>query len=139
MRKTSGIVIGCVLLCGLAMAAMLAEAPSNATVTVTIIGKPAPDGVDTPWFVLSKSLGETVSWTNATASDCRVIYTGPSPFDKNVITIPHGATSDPKAPTNAPGPSDEDKKHPERVYKHYKYSVVCDSGDVFDPGNGIRP
>jgi hypothetical protein len=139
MRKTIGIVIGCILLCGLAMAAMLAEAPS-ATVTVTINGKEDTQGVDTPWFELSKGKGETVSWTNATGKDCQVIYTGQSPFDTNPIKIDAGQTSEPKSATSAPDPPPGWKdKYPDKVYKFYKYTVSCQGVGVFDPGNGIKP
>ena len=140
MRKTFGIVIGCILLCGLAMAAMLAEAPS-ATVTVTINGKEDTKGVDMPWFQLSKGKHETVSWMNASGKDCMIIYHGESPFDpkNNPIGIANGQTSDPREPTNTREPNDEEKTHPDKVYKFYEYTVACHGLPTFDPGNGIKP
>jgi hypothetical protein len=141
MRKAFGIVIGCILLCGAVMAALLATPPPAATVTVTISGKVDTKGVDMPWFDLSKGKHETVSWKNESGKDCMIMYHGESPFDpkNNPIGIANGQTSDPKEPTNTREPTEDEKKHPDKVYKSYEYTVACPGLATFDPGNGVRP
>jgi len=139
MRKVFGIVIGCILLCGLVMAAMLAVPPPPNTV-ITIDGDMETDGVDTPWFELSKSHNDTVQWRNITPSTCKVEFGGQSPFAVDPITINgNGGLSDQYAAINAPDRPKKKADWPDiKVYKVYKYSIKCGS-TTFDPGGGMKP
>ena len=143
MRKTIAIVIGCIALCGLVMAAMRAVPPPKNNL-ITINGAFETGGVDQPWFVLSKKGKETVQWKNATTVPCTVSFAfggQSSPFD--VEPIPpvngNGGVSDQYAANKAPDPpKDWEKTKPNDVYIVYKYSVKCGS-TTFDPGGGIKP
>jgi hypothetical protein len=137
MRKAFGIVIGCTLLCGLVMAAMLAVPPPTPTVTVTINLNPDTDGVDEPWFVLSYGLHETLQWTNPTSSACTVAFKGKSPFAQRTFNIQARGQSPVLSPTPAAAPSAG--ASPGKVYKVYKYYVDCGAAGYFDPGGGMRP
>jgi hypothetical protein len=137
MRKAFGIVIGCTLLCGLVMAAMLAvPPPTNTEIKINL--NPLTDGVDIPYFELSKKARDTVSWKNEIPgqSDCTVTFGLQSPFEEEPIVIPKGEVRGPYEPTKAPAPK---KDAPEgKVYKYYKYTVTC-GGVTFDPGGGMKP
>lgn len=137
MRKAFGIVIGCTLLCGLVMAAMLAVPPGTNT-KIIINLNPDTDGVDTPYFELSKKAKDTVSWKNEIPgqSDCTVKFGKQTPFEEEPIVIRKDEEKGPYLPTKAADPK---KGAPEgRVYKYYKYTVEC-GGVWFDPGGGMKP
>lgn len=140
MPRSVRLVIGLTLFCGVVIA-MLAENPPPPPpphTEVIINGDVETDGVDTPWFELSKGGGDTVSWKNATGNDCLVIYPGQTPFDTNPIIVVAGTTSPPKSATNAKDP--RPGWPPGKVYKFYKYSIACQAGGgIFDPGNGVKP
>ena len=140
MRKALGILIGCTLISFVMMTAVLAL-PSSTHIDIGINGADETDGVDTPWFELSKSQGDTVSWKNKTEYDCLVIFHGQSPFDVHMIQIAPGQTSEPKSATNAPEPPTENWPA-EKVYKFYKYTLACHGssgrGFEFDPGGGVK-
>jgi hypothetical protein len=137
MRKALGIMIGCIVLCGLVMAVMLALPPPTNTI-ITIDGDLNTDGVDTPWFELSKSAKDTIQWKNVTQSQCQIEFGAQSPFAVDPITIDaNGGVSAQYEPTKAPGPPQ--KAWPKgKVYRVYKYKVVC-GNTTFDPGGGIFP
>lgn len=111
-----------------------------ATHTPIIINlNPDTDGVDTPYFELSKENGDTVSWENAVpglSAACTVTFGPGSPFIDEPIVIPHGVTKGPYTPNNAPpAPTG----HPSnKIYKYYKYTLKCGSVTI-DPGGGVKP
>jgi hypothetical protein len=135
MRKAFGIVIGCILLCGLATAAMLAVPPPT-PVTVTINGDMDTDGVDTPWFELSRSAGDTVQWANSTNSNCTLSFGKKKFLKQSEIDVPAKGQSIVLNASDAPAP--KAGWPPNKVYKVYKYTVEC-GGVSFDPGGGMRP
>jgi hypothetical protein len=137
MRKAFGIVIGCTLLCGLVMAAMLAvPPPTNIEIKINLDYQ--TDGVDQPWFVLSKGARDTVQWKNETAVPCTVSFGQDTPFDVEPIRIPSGEVRGPYEATKAPPPPPTERVPRNEVYKVYKYSVKC-GGATFDPGGGMKP
>ena len=136
MRKAFGIVIGCILLCGLVVAILAVPPGTNTKVIINL--NPDTDGVDTPYFELSKKAHDTVSWYNDIPgqSDCEVKFGAGTPFATEPIVIAKGQETTPQAPDKlavAPKGHREDK-----VYKYYKYTVTC-GGVTFDPGGGVRP
>jgi len=137
MRKAFGIVIGCILLCGLVMAAMLAVPPPTNN-PIIINGEFQTDGVNQPWFELSVGARDTVQWKNETGVLCTVSFGEQSPFDVEPIKVPSGEVRGPYEATKAPPPPPEAKVPQNKVYKVYKYSVKC-GGATFDPGGGMRP
>jgi hypothetical protein len=139
MRKTIGIVIGGVLLFVAAMAVLLATPPpTNNPITIVINGDFQTDGVDQPWFVLSKGANETVLWKNETGVPCTISYGKHGPFDVEPIDVPSGQQTGEFAPTKAPHAPPPAKVPPNGIYKVYKYTLDC-GGTIFDPGNGVRP
>ena len=138
MRKLFGIAIGCILLCGLVMAAMLAvPPPTNNLIIINL--DPETDGVDEPWFVLSKKGKDTVQWTNGCGLPCKVSFGPQSPFVEEPIDVGADATSKQYDAINAPNPPKNwEKTKPNDVYIVYKYSIKCD-GTTFDPGGGVKP
>jgi hypothetical protein len=138
MGKGVRIVIGSILLGSLAMAAGVAapQTKSEATITVTITGT-GLEGVDQPFFVLSRSRSETVRWHNSTDKECTLTFSGGSPFPRRVI-ISAGGFSDVFSAANAPGPP---AGWPEdTVYKVYHYSVDLAGGSLFEsPGGAVKP
>jgi len=138
MRKAFGIVIGCTLLCGLVMAAMLAVPPAENKL-VMINGNLETGGVYPPLFVLSKSGKDTVQWKNELSVPCTVSFGRQTPFLDEPIDIPALATSKEHEPVKAPDPPKGWKEtKPNEIYKVYKYTVSCD-GTTFDPGGGMKP
>jgi hypothetical protein len=148
MRKAFGIVLGCILLCGLVVAAMVAapEQQPPPTTIITINGDEATDGVDTPWFDWKYNSGATVQWVNSTPYPCQIIFfQGNSPISAKAFHIgpkPEGAP----APTSEVYPLDKAPAPPAgwptgKVYKLYKYKVVLVGHRTpeFDPGGGPRP
>jgi len=137
MRKAFGIVVGCILLCGLVMAAMRAvPPPTNNLITINL--DPETDGVDEPWFVLSKKGKDTVQWKNESGVPCTVSFGAQSPFDVEPIVVPYNAVTVPYEPTKAAALSPGHKVPKNEIYKVYKYTVDC-ANVTFDPGGGIKP
>jgi hypothetical protein len=138
MRKAFGIVIGCALFCGLVMAAMLAQAvrpPKAESIQINLNDQ--TEGVDKPWFELSRSAEDTVQWTNNNDFDCTVSFGKKRFLNYRDIPVPRKGQSivlhAKDAPAPPPGwPSD-------RVYLFYKYSVNCGDAGYFDPGGGMKP
>jgi hypothetical protein len=137
MRKAIVVVIGCILLCGLLVAAMVPRAESAPTVTVTINGNTKTDGVDQPWFELSRGRSETVQWHNVTGSKCTLTVSGGPPFPHRIVIL-NGEYSDVFSAADAPGPPFPD--WPEgKVYKVYHYSIDIEGGNLIEsPGGGIK-
>jgi hypothetical protein len=139
MGKTSGIVIGGVLLFGVAMAVLRATPPPGTPpITIVINGDFETDGVNQPWFELSKGANEKVQWKNETGVPCTISYGKHGPFDVEPIDVPSGQQTAEFAPSKAPHAPPAVKLPPNGIYKVYKYSVNC-GGTIFDPGNGIKP
>jgi hypothetical protein len=142
MRKAFGIVLGCILLCGLVMAALPATPPQPPPpTTITINGNVATDGVDTPWFDWKYGSGATVQWVNSTPYHCQIIFfMGNSPISVNALHLGPGATSVVYPLNKAPAPPAGWPTG--KVYKLYKYQVVLaghPTHPTFDPGGGPRP
>jgi hypothetical protein len=139
MRKTLGIAIGGVLLCGVVMTVLLAMPPSNNDPIIIVInGDFQTDGVDQPWFVLSKGANEKVQWKNESGVPCTISYGKHGPFDVEPIDVPDGQQTGEFAPAKAPHAPPPAKLPPNGIYKVYKYTLNC-GGTEFDPGNGVRP
>ena len=138
MRKPIVILVGCIMLCGLLVAAMV-PAPESAPVNnvITITGQPL-EGVDQPFFVLSRGNSDTVRWHNGTSNKCTLTFSGGPPFPRRVI-IPAGGDSAVFSAADAPGPPAGWPT--DRVYKVYRYSVDIEGGALFDesPGGGVKP
>lgn len=135
MRKTIGIVIGCIVLCIL-VAAMLAVPPPKNNLIV-INGSFQTDGVDKPWFELSKGKKETAQWKNETAVPCTVSFGQQTPFEVEPIPVASGNESGTYDAKKAPEKPSKDWPD-DKVYKVYKYSITC-GNTTFDPGGGILP
>jgi hypothetical protein len=147
MRKAFGIVLGCILLCGLVMAARVA-APSPTNNLIKINADVATDGVDTPWFDWKYGSGDTVQWENQTQYNCQIIFfQGISPISVNALHLapvgnpnaksPQYTLGGPPPPPGWGGPGGK-----LTVYKVYKYQVVLaghPTHPTFDPGGGPRP
>ncbi len=99
-----------------------------------------PDGVDEPWFELSKSAGDTVIWINNTGknllidfkSDNSLIFGWPQAekISAHGRSGPHGI--DPGYPIPLGQPTD-------KVCKLHKYDIKEGTTVLFDPGGGVRP
>ena len=138
MRKMFGILIGCTLLCGLVMAAMLAPQPPppkpwNIQINLDV----DTGGVDTPWFELSRSAGDTVQWTNNNNFDCTVSFGNKKFLNHRDIAVPHNGQSIVLNAKDAQAA--KQGWPPDKVYDFYKYSVNCGATGYFDPGGGIKP
>lgn len=136
MRKAFGIVVGCILLCGLVVA-MLAVPPQ----TVTINGDKKSQGVDKPWFELSVGAGDEVNWKNGTNNNCTVLFGPQTPFDDEAFQLDAKGKPGDQSVLYKPKPTKVGPKPAgwgNDVYFVFKYTVVCGK-DHFDPGGGIRP
>jgi hypothetical protein len=109
---------------------------SNTPIIINL--NPDTDGVDTPYFELSKKARDTVSWRNEAPgqSACTVKFGPESPFEEDPIVIPHGEERGPYLPVRAAAPKRGARE--DKVYKYYKYTVTC-GGVTFDPGGGVKP
>jgi hypothetical protein len=147
MRKAFGIVLGCTLLCGLVMAAMLAVPPPEPKPWIIEINlNPETEGVNIPWFEVSYADREvtTLQWINKTPSHCSVLFGGDTPIvdkdNKEVHAIPlnRDQASESCKATNVPPPPPPERVPSNGIYKLYKYTVRCGSVEI-DPGGGVRP
>lgn len=135
MRKMFGILIGCTLLGGLVMAAMLAQpVPPPKKIQINLAKQ--TEGVDTPWFELSRSAEDTVQWTNNNDFDCTVSFGSKLFLKHRDIPVPRKGQSIVLNAKDADPPPPGWKGG---VYLFYKYSISCGNAGYFDPGGGIKP
>jgi hypothetical protein len=142
MRKAFGIVLGCILLCGLVAARVAPSSPANNLIIIN--GDLETDGLDTPWFEWNYGSGATVQWKNETAYPCTIVFfQGVTPISVPSVHLAPGATSPPYTLSGDPPPAAwKGTGAKTTVYKVYKYQVVLaghPTHPVFDPGGGVRP
>ena len=147
MRKSLGIIFACVLLCGLGAVIIATPRPQSPPekIEISINCNFATDGVDTPFFIISKSLESTttISWTNNCAlsnEPAEITFKGDTPLIDGTNRVHNFRINKGQTVTYSVKVPDKPTPtwSPDKIYKFYKYDVKVENG-FFDPGGGVRP